>query len=208
MKKEKRVHLTTYITGRAYTRQMRARSNIKWVVISVVCITAFCCVIGIANAAQTSGGSWVATKKEQNIQRLLNAGRMHTHPKMGSQNQIPAVQPAPIRHAGIVNMHQGPFASSIFTVRNFWQGSVGSDWVMAYAGAKPHPDSTLGPGGVVLYSETANAQGGFDMHPQGTFLAPKGATSLTITGMNKNLLLLHSQSGTQLTFDLVTHQFH
>ncbi|GHO87887.1 hypothetical protein [Dictyobacter formicarum] len=208
MKKGTRVPSTKYRADRFRAPQIHSRSKIKWVAICAISVVAFICFIGIASAAQMSGGPGAARIKEQNVQKLIDAGRAHMHQKGGSQNQAPAAQPAPTRQAGIVSMRQGPFPASVFTVRNMWQGPVGSDWVLAYAGAKTNPDSTPGTGGIVLYTETVNAQGAFDLHPLKTFLAPNGTTTLTITATNGNLLLLRSQNGTQLTFNLVTHQFH
>lgn len=208
MKKGTRVPSTKYRADRFRAPRPRSHSGIKWMVICAICVAAFACFIGIASASQANSGSGPAATKEQNIQKLLDAGRAHMHQKGGQENHIPATQPAPTLHPGIVSMRQGPFPSSVFTVRDMWQGQVGSNWVLAYGGAKTNPDSTPGAGGIVLYAEKANAQGAFDLYPLGTFLAPNGTTTLTITAVNGNLLLLRSQSGTQLTFNLVTHQFH
>jgi len=54
---------------------------------------------------------------------------------------------------------------------------------------------------------TINSQGGVDLHPLGTFLAPNGTTALTITAQQGNLLLLHDKAGKQVVFNLVSHQF-
>ena len=121
-------------------------------------------------------------------------------------NQVPTAQPVPTRQTEIVAMHQGPFLSSIFRVQNFYQGPVGSNWVLVYAGSKTNPNGSSGQGGVVLYTETINQQGGFDLHPQGTFLA-SDSTTLTTIAANGNLLTLRSTSGQVLTFDLLTHQY-
>jgi hypothetical protein len=104
-------------------------------------------------------------------------------------------------------VQQGPFLSSIFTVRNSWQGPIGSNWVLAYAGAKPNADGTVDQGGIALYTETANAAGGFDLHPLGTFLAPSDNPALTITAVQGNLITVRSENGHTLTFNLQTHQF-
>jgi hypothetical protein len=161
-------------------------------------ITAFCialtvCLVAFASAAQASGGSSAGRQKQQ---QLAQTGRP----------ALP-VQPAPTRQAGIVDLQQGPFLSSVFTVRNFWQGPVGSAWVLAYAGAQPKADGTAGQGGIVLYSETVNAVGGFDLHPLGTFLVPSASPALSITAVQGNLMIVRSENGPPLTFNLQTHQF-
>jgi hypothetical protein len=92
-------------------------------------------------------------------------------------------------------------------VRNFWQGPVGSDWVLAYAGTKPNADGTAGQGGIVLYTETVNSFGGFDLHPLGTFLAPARCSTLTIIAIQGDLMIVRPAVGRPLTFNLLTHQF-
>ena len=207
MKKRVRAYHKQFSTARPRPQQMRSRSTIRWVLVPAVCIATFIFVLGIASAAQNSGGPPLTlAQKEQGIQQLLNAGRAHLRPKP-AEPVIPLSQPAPQRQAGIVDMHQGPFPPSVFTVRNFWQGPVGSSWVLDYAGAKTNLDGTAGQGGCVLYTETTNTLGGFDIHPLGTFLAPAGTTALTITAADGNLLRLRTATGTKLTFNLQTHQF-
>ncbi|MEO7020382.1 MAG: hypothetical protein ABI234_09560 [Ktedonobacteraceae bacterium] len=211
MKKRARVHSHTYNANRPRLQpapQMHKRGNFRWLIISAICIAAFVCLIGVASAASASSGAATQAAKDQKLQRLIDAGKTHIAAKTGIHNQAQVAQPAPDRRAGIINMHQGPFLTSTFTVRNFWQGQVGNDWVLVYSGAKTKSDGKAGSGGLVLYTETANAQGGFDLHPLGTFLAPNGTTALTIAAANGNRLQLSSASGANLTFDLVTHQFH
>ncbi len=204
-----RVHLhhKQLSTARPRPQQRRARHTSRWVLVAAVCIVTFLGMLGIASAAQHSGGPVTLAQKMQSEEQRLKNARAHPRPKPGNQNQAPPVQPAPTRQAGILDMGQGPFPQSSFAVHNFWQGPVGSDWVLAYAGAKTNPDGTPGVGGIVLYTETINNQGGFDLHPLGTFLASKGTTALVITAQQGNLLLLHSVTGQQLAFNLISHQF-
>ncbi len=187
-------------------KRRQSKSSMKWLIITAICVVTFLCVIGIASAAQANNGP-ALDAKQQGMQQQIDAARAHMRPKTGDQDAAPTAQPAPARQEGISNVREAPFAVSIFTVRNNWQGPVGQNWVLAYAGAKTNQDGTLGQGGVVLYTETANAQGSFDLHPQGIFLAPKGTTVLTITAEQGNLLTLHSASGQTLTFNLLKRQF-
>ena len=185
-------------------RPKSLRSTLQWLLIPAFCIAVVLCVVAIASAIQSNNPS-LADKKQQSLihddQQLTAAS-----PKPTGTDQVPMTQPVPTRQAGIVAMHQGPFLSSIFRVQNFFQGPVGSDWVLVYAGSKTNPDGSSGQGGVVLYTETINQQGGFDLHPLGTFLAPN-STALTTTAAKGNLLTLRSTSGQVLTFDLSTHQY-
>ncbi|GCE19569.1 hypothetical protein [Dictyobacter kobayashii] len=169
MKKGTRVPSIEYGPGGHREQQRRLAGGIQWVLIAAICATAFICFIGIVSAAQMDSGPGAAANKEQVMQKLIDAGRAHMLSKVGSPNQVPAVQPAPHRQSGIISMRQGPFSSSVFTVRNMWQGLVGSAWTLSYTGAQTNPDGTPGSGGIVLYTETVNAQGGFDLHPQGFF---------------------------------------
>lgn len=95
-----------------------------------------------------------------------------------------------------------------FTVRNFWQGPVGSNWELVYAGAKVNPDSSAGPGALRLYTEVANADGGFDIHYLGTYVVPNSSGALTIIAVNGYIMQLHTDAGRQLTFNLQNNQYH
>lgn len=207
MKKGRRVDRKSFSTAGPRPQQGRSRSTIRGLLIAAFCFTVFIGVLGIASAAQNNSGPLTLAQKMQAYQQRIKNARAHPRPKPSNQNQAPPVQPAPTRQAGILDMGQGPFPQSSFTVHNFWQGPVGSDWVLAYAGAKTNPDGTPGVGGIVLYTETINNQGGFDLHPLGTLLAPKGTTELVITAQQGNLLLLRSVTGQQLAFNLISHQF-
>lgn len=207
MKKRARVHHTKFSTARPRPQHMRSHSNMRWLFVASCCFIVFICTLGIANAKSSSGAPLTLTQKLQSAQQMLADGRAHTHAKPINQSQAPIVQPTPVRHAGIIQMGQGPFPSSTFAVDNFWQGPVGSDWVLAYAGTKMNANGTAGPGGIVLYTETVNNQGGVDLHPLGTFLAPNGTTALTITAQEGKLLLLRNKAGQQVRFNLTSHQF-
>lgn len=195
-------------TTRAHKLTRRTASPLRWIIISAMCLSALICLIGVANAASASSGSATQTAKDLTLQRLLDIGKTHIGAKTGDHQQAAFSQPVPVRQAGIISMHQGPFLTSTFTVCNFWQGPVGDAWVLAYSGATLTSNGENALGGIVLYTETINAQGGFDLHPLGTFLAPAGTTALTITQADGTLLHVQSASRTNLTFDLVTHQFY
>lgn len=188
-------------------QKKRSQSSMKWMIITAICVVTFLCIIGIASAAQANSGS-STNPKLQAMQQQIATARAQPRPHTSDQDPAPTAQPAPARHEGISNVRQAPFAPSIFTVHNNWQGPVGNDWILAYAGAKMNQDGTIGQGGVVLYSETPTKQGGFNLHPLGIFLAPTGTTPLTITEEKDNRLTLHSASGQTLTFNLLTRQFH
>ncbi|MGH2506882.1 MAG: hypothetical protein ACRDHZ_05645 [Ktedonobacteraceae bacterium] len=188
-------------------QQMRVRSNLHWIMIAAICISTCIFLTGMANVTSTSNSPGPQVAKAHMLQQLLSAGNPSSGAKTDNPNPALIVQTAPIRQAGIMLMHQGPFLSSTFTVNNFWQGPVDDAWVLAYSGAKltSHGEDTRG--GMVLYTEKTNTQGGFNLYLLGTFLAPNGTTALTITAVNAHLLQLSSENGANLTFDLTTHQF-
>jgi hypothetical protein len=196
---------------RPYRQQRRSHSSIKWIIVSIFCLATCFCLLGVASAAQSSGGPDVALAQKQKQQILLQQiGNRPAHPqpkKVDPNAHAPAVQPAPARQAGISNAGQGPFSPAVFTMRNSWQGPVGKDWVFAYAGAKTRVDGTPGQGSIVLYTQTANAFGGYDFHPLGIFVAPSGTTALTIIEVNGTWAKVHSDTGQTLIFNLLTHQF-
>lgn len=126
MKKRTRVHHPRFSATRSRSPQRCSCHRMRWMIAAAFCVAIFFCLSAVASAARAGGGS-----------------------PAGMQNPPPVVQPVPTRHAGIVNMQQGPFLSSVFTVRNFWQGPVDHDWMLAYAGAKPNADGAAGQGGAL-----------------------------------------------------------
>jgi hypothetical protein len=119
---------------------------------------------------------------------------------------VPRPQPPPQLAAGIINMHQGPFPASEFTVSNFWQGPVGSQWLLVYAGAEPGGAGSGDRSALRVYTQTTNSLGGLDLSLQGTFV-PGTTGILTIEGVSTASMLLRSSGGTSLVFDLVTRRF-
>lgn len=161
---------------------------------------------GPALAWPPATDGWPAAKARlyEEQQRALAQARLQPRPKRPAAGVPPAAQAPPRRQAGIVAMRQGPFPPSTFTVRDFWQGPVGSDWILVYAGAAR--DSPLGAparGALRLYSETA----GLHLTEIGTFLAPTGTGPLTVTASNGVMLRLRTDDGATLWFNLETRQF-
>src|SRR5437588_13133242 len=90
------------------------------------------------------------------LQQEMDAARAHARPK--PTPQAPPHQPDPARQAGIDNdMHQDPFSAAEFTVRNVWQGPVGTAWVLVYAGAAWDAAGGTVRGARRLYDEPVRA---------------------------------------------------
>lgn len=161
--------------------------------------------VGAALAEQSGLPSGKAQAEAFRAQQMVEA-RAHAAPKLAHPSPPPPSSPQP-RYAGIQDMHQGPFPPSDFVIRNFWQGPVGSDWILVYAGAPgnqglPGPDTT-GQGALRLYTEAAN----YDSSYLGIFSAPSGDGPLTITAVSGDVLQLRTDSGQTLSFNLQTHQY-
>lgn len=198
MKKHVRLDHKQLSTARPRPQQMCWRGNSRWALVAALCIVTFLGMLGIASAAQHSGGPLTLAQKEQRIQQLLNAGRAHLRPKPTTP-QVPSPQSAPTLHAGIINMQQGPFGGSLFAVNNFWQGPVGSNWELVYAGAERNPDGSVKQGALKLYTK--------DLTPIGTYPAPSGAGALTIIAVKGSLMQLRTDTGSTLVFNLQTNQY-
>lgn len=202
----KRSHTSRYRhhDGRARTHVQRQTSPLgcaMWLMIPALCFFLFLFITAI-NGAQTSDASSAQGQKQQILQQEMNKGRAYSQPKTGPDTQVPVVQTPQPRRAGIINGRQAPFPPSIFTARNAWQGPVGSQWIIAYAGAQTNSNGTPGQGGLVLYTV-----GDFTLSYLGTFPAPAGTPALTIIKAQGNVLLLQTASGHTLTFNLQSHQF-
>jgi hypothetical protein len=183
------------------------RPHFAGLIISVACVIALFFLIGGAFAL---GGSPLSLQKQQRLQKLeqqIAQARTPTRPKNVANLGVPPAQSLVTPQAGITQTHEGPFPASFFLVRSLWQGPLGKNWVLAYAGAKPNPDGTVQQGGILLYTAPRNAPMGSDLHLVGMFLAPTGATALTIVSVSGNLLHVRADSGAVLTFDLQTHQY-
>ena len=178
--------------------------RLTWIGVVVVAVVGIGIGTVVAGSPVTAG--WPAAKAQlyDQEQRALAQARANPRPKLPSAGLAPAAQAAPQRQAGIIAMRQGPFPRSTFDVRDVWQGPVGSDWVLAYAGAAPDaPAASPTRGAIRVYTETA------DLHLTllGTFPAAEGTGPLTITAISGTLLQLRTDSGATLTFDLQTRQY-
>jgi hypothetical protein len=162
----------------------------------------------VARAAQAAAGTPplppAKAQLESQEQEQIAAARAHAQAKVAPQ--LPAASSAPSRQAGIVAMQQGPFSPLEFTVRNFWQGPVGANWLLVYAGATRNADGSLAAGALRIYTETATSSGDYALHQVGVYAAPRGG-ALTIVAATGNILTLHAASGATLSFDLTTNSY-
>lgn len=159
---------------------------------------------GAGARAGSATSNWPAAKAriDDQQQQALAAARAHPQPKLLRAVEAAAVTPA-ARQTGILAMRQGPFPPATFLVRNFWQGPIGSEWLLAYSGAEPSTAGAAARGAIRLYSESEDLR----LTLLGTFSAPDGTGPLTIVAANGDVLQLRADDGTALTFDLATLQF-
>lgn len=194
---------------RTTSKQHHRGTSLLRLIILASAVIVLLFLAGIAITAQASSGPSRLQLKQQLFQRqtqYIATARAKAPPKNVSNIQRPA-QAAITPRAGLTQTHQGPFPSSFFLVQSLWQGPVGTDWTLAYAGAKPKPDGTIQQGAVLLYTVTRGSLNVASLHPIGTFLAPGTTTQLSIVSVNGSVLLLQSGSGSHLTFNLQTHQY-
>jgi hypothetical protein len=195
----------------------RARSKVLWLLVAT--LVAALSVTGARIAFGAQGGplptqgetNWPAAKAQlwDRMQQEMAAARVNPRPKLALQAaQPPPHTPDQPRQAGIDNgMHQGPFSATEFTVRNFWQGPVGTGWVLVYAGATTGIDGNAAQGALRLYSEPTDTYGDYQLVPLGIYPAPTGDADLTITGVSGAVLSLSTASGRTLSFNLLTDQY-
>ncbi len=121
------------------------------------------------------------------------------HPVKPANAVPPPSQPTPALVAGIFQTRQGPFSNSMFSVADGYQGSVGTRWLVVFAGTEWTTYPTDGEGALRIYS----VGGGY----VGTFVAPLSSSYLDITGVKGTTLTLLADDRTPLTFDLANDTF-
>lgn len=158
-----------------------------------------------ARAGSVATQGWPAAKSRlyDQQQQTLAAARVHPQPKLPEVGPASATLPAPTRQAGIVNMRQGPFSPATFLVRDFWQGPLGSDWLLAYAGAELAPGGSPSRGAIRLFAESPDSR----LTPLGDYPAPTGTGPLTVVAANGSVLQLRDDRGVQVSFDLQVKRY-
>lgn len=110
------------------------------------------------------------------------------------------------RVAGIDDsMHQGPFAATEFSVSNFYQGPANGTWLLVYSGATRNTDTGATIGGAIRIYAMPDPDS--SLTEIGTFSPTPSVGPLRVTDSNGSHLVLTSDDGTQLGFDLDTDQF-
>jgi hypothetical protein len=117
-------------------------------------------------------------------------------------------QAQPPRVGGIFDVHQGPFATSLFQIKNMWSGPVSGVWLVVYAGGPTPPDgSNATQGGVHIITlpldPNASVQTSTDV---GQVTAP-GVGPLTVVSVSGTTLSLTDTAGHTVNFDLVARAF-
>jgi hypothetical protein len=142
------------------------------------------------------------------MQEEVEKARSNPHNKP-SVTGIPAnlpksLAPSTTPQAGIFNGGRDAFHPNELTVHNMWEGPVGSTWEYVYAGGTPENPAS---------GNTTPVHGAIWMFIGAVgknlkkFPAPNGTSPLTISGINGTVLLLRTDTGATLTFDLQTNQY-
>lgn len=159
-------------------------------------------------AAAKSAALSVAASDEAKLQAEAKArGAVKPDPTAAaaSASLAAASDGSTTRTGGGLNtqVHGGPMHAAQFTVTDSWQGLVGAQWLYLIAGANPGDDT----GSVALYSLPVNPNDGSDPALIGTY-ERAGTTMLTITSVTSGVATLTTATGTAITFDLTSHQYH
>jgi hypothetical protein len=118
-----------------------------------------------------------------------------------ARNHDPVLPAA--RTAGVNDtMRQGPFPPGEFTVRNLYQGPVGTSWYLVYAGSTGSAAGTP-TGGVRVLAQSPDGS----VRTLGTFTGPAGTPALRAESASGTVLTLAATDGQRLRFDLATLRY-
>lgn len=181
-------------------RKISRRQLALGLAVPVTVAFAFSVGNALAGSKATPSLPEVKAQRADQQQAALAVAQAKRVPKAPEVAPAVGAIPEPTRSAGIVAMRQGPFSPATFLVRNLWQGPIGSDWLLAYAGAVPAAGGSAPRGALRVYTESTDAR----LTMMGTFPAPAGVGPLTITAAAGDLLELRADDGTTLSFSLGT----
>lgn len=178
----------------------------------------------IARTSTPPDSSAAAPSSGESPPSLAPPGSLAAAKASDLQSRISAVHALPIRSkppkdplpspsvgvgagevAGIDNdASYGPFSASDFVVSNVYQGPVGDDWFIVYAGMTGS-ENPVGAGiaGVKIFHEPEPGTFG----QLGTILDTSTSGALTISSVSREVMALTTPSGERVTFDLATQQF-
>jgi hypothetical protein len=174
------------------------RTRIGIITATVVAIGSFVAV-GLATASTAAS---VDTKSARQAYELNAAAQHGTAPKhkVGPVGSTTEAKSGPDTYtAGIIDMHQGPFSPSLFTVRNIYRGHVGNRWLFVFAGTSNNVDGTHTAGLQIF----AQPDGG-SYTRVGTFNAPANNGALKVTSVKGSVLTLTADNGATVTFNLAS----
>lgn len=110
------------------------------------------------------------------------------------------VEPAPELWEGIFEGSEGLVRPGVAQINNGWQGRSASAEYQVFAGSTPVEPFQ----GVLLVARLDND---LPTAQRETYFAPEGSASLTILDVQDTRLLLETDTGQQLYFDLIERQF-
>lgn len=144
----------------------------------------------------------------QREQQELISDAARNSGKKGAPLPPPRMPPPRLGPGIIFDMHQGPFSPLDFAVYDFWQGPVGSNWELAYAGLERGAAHPSGPRGALrLYIETPDQWGGLHLSFLGEFVPPTDSGGLKIVSTHAEGLGVQSDGGHAYVFNLQNNTF-
>ena len=189
------------------------KSSARWLAAGLIAAVVFAALITLAISAAPPGTEPPAKQTlEASIEQTRVAASVKPQPPPGP-SPIPATAapaPVPRRPAGagnIVTDFVPPFPAMSHVITSMWYADSGGTRVIVYAGAlrdEPGVQASASQGIVIVVVQTiqgASSSGG------GTYTAPGKTGPLRITDANGERLVLQSDNGATLYFDVTTRQF-
>jgi hypothetical protein len=189
------------------------RSLTRWLAAGLLAAAVFAALIALAIGASPPGAQPPAKQTlEASNEQTRVAASVKPQPPPGP-SPIPATAvPAqvPRRPAGVGNIVTDfvpPFPAMSHVITSMWYADTGDTRLIAYAGAlrdDPGAQATASQGVVIVVVQTIQGAG---LPGGGTYLAPGKTGPLRIVDANGTRLVLQSDSGATLYFDVTTRQF-
>jgi hypothetical protein len=189
------------------------RRYARWLAAGLAAAAVFAVLITLAISAAPPGTlPPVKQTHEASIEQTRVAASLKPQPPPGP-SPVPATIPAaqvPRRPAGagnIVTDFVPPFPAMSHIITSMWYAETGGTRLIVYAGAlrdDPGVQSSASQGVVIVVVQTME---GASLPGGGTYLAPGKTGPLRITDANGVRLVLQSDSGGLLYFDVSTRQF-
>jgi hypothetical protein len=185
----------------------------RWLAAGLIAASVFAALIALAVGASPPGVLPPAKQTfEASIEQTRVAAGLTPQPPPGPSPVPVTLAPAPLarRPAGtgnIVTDFVPPFPAMSHVITSMWYAETGDTRLIVYAGAlrdNPGAQTSASQGVVIVVIQTAQGTG---LPGGGTYPAPGKTGPLRIVDANGARLVLQSENGAALYFDVPTRQF-